>query len=175
MDLDYTTNINSISGFYDNILQIKDDFFVALKSCNKNLATAIIQETNNGRNINKQKIVDIYKDAADKQNELEQDRANIINNMNALADYKILLEYENATTEAFDTMSPQIMSRDSVTLYNLQYLQIFCKVLGIVIIIAIFWKYFSSITGMASLSMPSIIPQALPQVLPQSLPQAAST
>jgi hypothetical protein len=168
MDLDYDSNVKLIDDYYKSILKIKDDFFLALKSSNNNFAAAIIQETNNGRNINKQRIVDIYKDAADKQNELEQDRANIINNMNALADYKILLEYSKET-EGFDTMSPQIMSRDSVTLYNLQYLQIFCKVLGIVIIIAIFWNYFSSITGMTSLSMPSIIPQSLPQPAAQSV------
>jgi preprotein translocase subunit SecF len=171
MDLNYTTNINSISGFYDSIATIKDDFFAALTSSNATLANTIVQQTQNGSNVNKSAIVTIYKEAANKQTELEQERANIINNINELSNYKNLLEYSKATqVEGFDTITPQ-MSRDSVTLYNLQYLQIFCKVLGIVIIIAIFWKYFSSITGITSLS--SVMPQAasLPQA---ALPQAVS-
>ncbi len=173
MDLDYRTNIESISGFYDNIVKIKEDYFLSLKSCKANLIK-MLEQRENGSKLKKNAMNEIFKEAADKQDELEADRAIIINNMNALADYKILLEYSNSMEpeiQGFDTMSPQIMSRDSVTLYNLQYLQIFCKVLGIVIIIVIFWNYFSSITGMTSLSMPSIIPQSLPQ----PAVQAAST
>jgi hypothetical protein len=143
MDLDYRTNIESISGFYDNIVKIKNDYILLLKSCNASLAEMLKQDKNVSK-LKKQQIVDIYKEASDKQIELEKDRAIIINNMNALATYKILLENEVASgggtlIQGFDTMSPQIMNRDSVTLYNLEYLQIFCKVLGIVIIIAIFF------------------------------------
>lgn len=184
MDFDFDANINSISKFYDDIVIIKDAFFAALKSCNANLVTAIIEQTKNGGKLNKSAIVDIYKDAINQQNELIKNRDIIINKVHELTDYKSLLEYTNANAiinsdtkppEGFDTMSPKIMVRDTVALYNLQYLQIFCKVLGIVIIIAIFFKYFSSITGMTSL--PSIIPSAaLPQAAAAaSLPQAAST
>jgi len=167
-------NINKISRFYDSIAKIKDDFFTELRKSNATLETAI---RDNGSNINNSTIVNIYQKAADQQSELEKDRANIINNINELSNYKNLLEYYNATetegfdAEGFDTIIPQIMNRDTVTLYNLQYLQIFCKVLGIVIIIVIFWKYFSSITGMTTLS--SVMPQAA--TLPQAAAQAVST
>jgi len=170
MDLDYDSNVKLIDDYYKSILKIKDDFFLALKSSNNNFAAKLIKQTRNGgiANLKKNEIEVIYQDAINQQNELEKERATIINKMNALADYKILLEYSKET-EGFDTMSPQIMSRDSVTLYNLQYLQIFCKVLGIVIIIAIFWNYFSSITGLTSLSIPSIITQSLPQPAAQAV------
>jgi hypothetical protein len=172
-------NINKISRFYDSIAKIKDDFFTELRKSNATLETAI---RDNGSNINNSTIVNIYQKAADQQSELEKDRANIMNNINELSNYKNLLEYYNATetegfdaegfdAEGFDTITPQIMNRDTVTLYNLQYLQIFCKVLGIVIIIVIFWKYFSSITGMTTLS--SVMPQAA--TLPQAAAQAVST
>lgn len=171
MTFDYSSNINLISRYYASIMSIKQDYFSALTSANRNLYNVMRQA--NTVNVTQRTIDDIYKDVTDKQIALEQDIGIINNNKDELATYKILLENEVASgsAEGFDTMSPQIMNRDSVTLYNLQYLQIFCKVLGIVIIIAIFWKYFSSITGMTSLPIPSIIPQSLPQ----SAAQAAST
>jgi hypothetical protein len=63
------------------------------------------------------------------------------------------------------------MSRDLVMLYNMQYLQMFCKILGIVIIIIIFWNFFSSITGTAS--VPSIFsqPDADVAAVPVQAPQ----
>ena len=172
MTFDYSSNINLISRFYASILSIKEEYFAALTSANRNLYNAMRRA--NTADVTQRTIDDIYKDVTDKQIALEKDIGIINNNKDELATYKILLENEVASgsgTETFDTMSPQIMVRDTVTLYNLQYLQIFCKVLGIVIIIAIFWKYFSSITGMTSLPIPSIIPQSLPQ----SAVQAAST
>lgn len=177
-----------IPKFYEDIATINNQYFEALAIANTTLATVIINTTQIGGKINKTTIEEIYKNAASLQNKLEQNRVQIINNIRELADYTILLEYTNANANAmanananvdgsaggtagstpvldnpFDNMSPEIMIRDTVTLYNLQYLQIFCKVLGIIIIIVIFFKYFSSITGMTSLSMPSIIPQAVGQ------------
>jgi hypothetical protein len=201
MIIDYGLNIEStdelnvkIASFNTEIATINKSFFAALESANANLNAAILKNTQTGGKIDKATIEGIYQDAASQQNQLEQNRVQIINNIRELADYKILLEYTNANADAdagansvaggaagsspvldnpFDTMSPEIMIRDTVTLYNLQYLQIFCKVLGIVIIIVIFFKYFSSITGMTSLSIPSIIPQVAS--LPQAVGQAAST
>jgi hypothetical protein len=182
MAFNYISNINLISRYYDSILTIKEEYFSALTSANRNFYNTVLQSNNvNAAQPTINAINDIYKDATDKQTALEQDIGMIQIKKDELATYKILLENEvtsgtetETETETFDTMSPQIMNRDTVTLYNLQYLQIFCKVLGIVIIIAIFWKYFSSITGMTSL--PSIIPQALPQALPQAAAaQAAAT
>lgn len=178
MAFDYSSNINLISGVYDSMLTIKEDFFAALTSANRNLYNAMRQPK--PFNITQRTIDEMYKDVTDKQTALEQDIGIINNKKDELETYKILLENEVASgtgTETFDTMSPQIMNRDSVTLYNLQYLQIFCKVLGIVIIIVIFWKYFSSITGMTSLPIPSIIPQAATtaSALPQAAVQAVST
>ena len=174
MAFDYQSNINLIDDYYKSVLTIKEEYFAALENAKKKLYREIIK--NNSAKLDPNDIKLIFQECTNKTDELVKDSITINKKKNDLATYKFQLGNQ-LFSEGFDTMSPQIMARDTVTLYNLQYLQIFCKVLGIIIIIAIFWKYFSSITGMTSL--PSIIPQAasFPQAaLPEvSIPQAAST
>lgn len=164
MNYTVAADINTIRGYYNDILKIKDAFFTALSSSNSNIVPQI---TADGDKLFKRSIDAIYQRALDEQTNLEKERANIMDGITTLNDYKILLEYKNARQivmpsikEGFDNAS-QIMPRDLVILYNLQYLQIFCKVLGIVIIIAIFWKNFSLITG--TTMSPKIISQTIPQ------------
>ena len=161
-----TENITKIRRYAYAIKKIKDNYFNALTTANATMADQLRQT----RNVDKTLIKTIYQPATDLQDDLMREYANISDNLNRDQTTAIMLTHKNAIAsvkESFDTMGPKIMNRDSVTLYNAQYLQIFCKVLGIVIIIAIFFKYFSSITGMPSVS--SIIPQSLPQSLSQPL------
>lgn len=169
MNYTVAADINIIRGYYNAILKIKDDFFAALSSSNANIVPQI---TADGDKLFKRSIDAIYQRALDQQTNLEKERANIMDGITTLNDYKILLEYKNtrqnaspSIKEGFDNAS-QIMPRDLVMLYNLQYLQIFCKVLGIVIIIAIFLKYFSLITGTPM--SPNIISQVVSQTIPKN-------
>ena len=182
-------NINKISGYADAITLIKDNYFKELTRANATMADQFSQTSN----VDDTLIKTIYQPVTDLQDDLMREYANIADNLHQERTAKIILEYENVNTPAstiatatatasgkitesfavVDTISPEIMNRDSVTLYNTQYLQIFCKVLGIVIIIAIFWNYFSSITGITSVS--SAIPQSLPQPMPQTMPQPVAS
>jgi hypothetical protein len=157
-EFNYDDTIQTINGFTTDISKIKEDFFDKLE---RSKSTIISQLKNNPDGLSETAINIIYQEASAKQDDLEMQRANIIDKINELTEYKIMLEYRNtyqtAASEGFENIAPETMTRDLVMLYNMQYLQMFCKILGIVIIIIIFWKYFSSITGTASL--PSIFSQ----------------
>jgi hypothetical protein len=179
-------NINKIRSYEKAIDLIKNNYFKnVLPAANATMTKQLSQTLN----VEQTLINTIYQPATDLHDELMREYANIIDMYTRDKTNLIMLQHANAnaiaivsagvsttvttnvTTNAsanasVDTISPEIMIRDTVTLYNTQYLQIFCKVLGIVIIIAIFCNYFSSITGVSSAS--SIIPQSL------SLPVAST-
>jgi len=143
--------IAKINGFLKEIMDSQSIFFENIKKyselyVNANLNNVDNDVTKDGiQNEDQTKYMECKATIEREIDAIQEANAEVLNSMNAAAQYKESVEpYTRQLGPLYNENNPKSMLDDITQLYNLQYLHLFCKFLGIVIIVYMFYLFFSS-------------------------------
>ena len=166
----YNSQIAKINGFLKEIMGSQAIFFENIKKYSElyvsdNLNNVDNDVTKDGiQNEDKTKF-NLCKSNIEREIDTIQNvNAEILENLNTASQYKESVEpYTSQLGPLFNENSPQSMMSDITQLYNQQYLHLFCKFLGIIIIIYMFYSFFSSRPS-SSLSSAQVVSSPSPSL-----------